>query len=80
MLYPNIRVPIPEGKEYKARTLRGLRWLYYRKNSYRVAGRLKHNEYSLGRVVQDEKSGTELLVPNERYYEHFGLEGLSASR
>lgn len=71
MLYPNLRVAIPQGKEYKPRTLRGIRYLYYHKNSYRVNGKLKHNEYSLGRVVFDSEHNIECLIPNERYYEHF---------
>ena len=74
MLYQNIRVGIPQGKKYKPRVLHGISYLYYRENSYRVNGKLKHNECSLGKIVTDSEHNIDCLIPNEKYYEHFKLD------
>lgn len=71
MIYTNLRMPMPEGPRYEIINVHGNPYLYYRKESKRINGKLKHFRQSLGRTVSED--GELLLIPNENYFSHMGM-------
>lgn len=71
MIYTNLRMPVPQGPRYETITVHGNPYLYYRTESKRINGKLKHFRQSLGRTVSED--GELWLIPNENYFTHMGL-------
>lgn len=64
---------MPTGPKYEIKKFsNNVKYLYYRVKSIRNnEGKLKHERYSIGKVVYDDQLGVEYLNPNEKYYELF---------
>lgn len=71
MLYSELRMQIPQGPRYETIAIHGKQYLYYRKESKRINGKLKHSRMSLGRTISED--GEVLLIPNENYFSHMGM-------
>lgn len=71
MIYTNLRMPVPQGPRYETINVHGIPYLYYRKESRRINGHLKHFRQSLGRTVCEDDGL--YLIPNENYFSHMGL-------
>lgn len=72
MIYVNLRMPMPQGPRYEIIKVHGNPYLYYRKESKRINGQLKHFRQSLGRTVYEDDEL--LLIPNENYFSHMGMQ------
>lgn len=76
MIYTNITVTLPDIKNEQGFEVKdkgnGVRYLYYTKNSHRDKhGNLKHNRHSIGRIVTDEVTELDVLMPNDKYYSFY---------
>ena len=71
MIYTNLRMPVPQGPRYETINVHCNPYLYYRTESKRINGKLKHFRQSLGRTVSED--GELRLIPNENYFTHMGL-------
>ncbi len=71
MIYTNLRMSVPQGPRYEIINVHGNPYLYYRMESKRINGKLKHFRQSLGRTVSENNEVW--LIPNENYFSHMGL-------
>ena len=71
MLYADLRVSIPQGPQYEVIPVRGQRYLYYRKGSKRIDGKLKHFRWIIGRIIVENDEPK--LIPNDKYFSLMGL-------
>lgn len=71
MIYINLRMPMPQGPRYETINVHGNPYLYYRMESKRINGKLKHFRKSLGRTVCEDNEVW--LIPNENYFSHMGM-------
>ncbi len=69
----DIRLPVPEGRQYvklRSRTLKV--YLYCRVNTVGENGETVRKQICVGRIDRDTRTGEEYFVPNDRHFEIVG--------
>ena len=78
MLFSDFLVDIPDGSRYEIKKTQGNHYCYYRVESHRVNGKLRHKCFSIGKITIDE-DGKKKLIPNDNYFKHMKLDLPSGS-